>query len=62
MVDLNTKLKKALNGENLILRVLTWEYWNWMLNGRKPYKWGTLIGGGGGGVPVYVAIKMKLVL
>lgn len=34
---LNTKLRKILNGEDLTLRFLTWDYTNWMLNEGNPY-------------------------
>jgi hypothetical protein len=36
VADLNTKLRKILNGGNLILALLTLDYWNWLLNEGEP--------------------------
>jgi hypothetical protein len=35
-VDLNTQLRKILNGGNLTVSLLTWDHWNWMLKEGKP--------------------------
>jgi hypothetical protein len=32
VVDLKTKLRKNLNGGNLLLRLLAWNHWKWILN------------------------------
>lgn len=32
-VGLITKLKTIINGDNLSMRLLTWDHWNWKLNG-----------------------------
>lgn len=34
--DLNTEMRKILNGENITLRLLIWEHWNGMLNDGNP--------------------------
>jgi hypothetical protein len=36
VVDWNTKQRKILNGGNLILILLTWDYWNWTTGEGKP--------------------------
>jgi hypothetical protein len=40
--DLNTKLRELLNGEDFILRFLTSDNWDWMLNEGKTLNQGTL--------------------
>lgn len=41
-LDLNIEPRKFLNEGNLMLRLLTLDHWNWMLNERITLSWGIL--------------------